>query len=218
MVDTAEVRQKWAAPSGYRLADPEVGGGIPGVGGSAAGSGRPGAEGSSGRRLYPRPGRVHADQMIPAAAVADFDHVTGDGILPPPIPGQLGPGGHAAAAGREAGAEDEGDVNQLGRLADRALVAAGHAEVLGRSQQFRMGVTDVELGQPALAVLADDRVAGEAVFNLSSGRGCLDTTEPSLSKAHACQGNASPGSRCGHPAILGGSPGGDRGGPRPSGL
>src|SRR5665811_207012 len=61
----------------------------------------------------------------------------------------------------------------------------------GCPEQFRMGVTHIELGQPTLAVLTDDRVSGESVLDLSSGRGCLHTSEPSRSEAHTSQGNPS---------------------------
>src|ERR1035437_2634812 len=62
----------------------------------------------------------------------------------------------------------------------------------GCPEQFRMGVTHIELGQPTLAVLTDDGFSGESVLDLSSGRGCLHTSEPSRSEAHVSQGNPSP--------------------------
>src|ERR1035437_3837660 len=159
---------------------------------SAATCCRPGAERRARHRLDPGTGRVHTDQVVPTAGVTHFDHVTDDRVLPSPVAGEFGMGRHAAPPGGKAGTEDEGHVHQLGLFADRARGTGGQTKMPGCPEQFRMGVTHIELGQPTLAVLTDDGFSGESVLDLSSGRGCLHTSEPSRSEAHVSQGNPSP--------------------------
>jgi hypothetical protein len=62
-------------------------------------------------------------------------------------------------------------MDQACALADRAVDLGLMAEVLRDAQQLALGVADVDPRETALVELADDRVAGKAVLDLSkSGR------------------------------------------------
>src|SRR5664280_575278 len=142
------------------------------------------APGTAGHCLHTGTGRVHAGQVVPRAVGAHLDHVADHRFLAPPVPGELGLGGHAPPTRGQARTEDEGDVDQVGLLADGALLADGTAQVAGGPQQLGVGIADIEPGQAALPVLADDRVAGEKVLAASPGRGGLHALDPSGSQAH----------------------------------
>src|SRR5438874_2211036 len=75
--------------------------------------------------------------------------------------------GHACTARGKPRAEGEGDRHDLGLVADRAGRAGRGPDVAGGAKQLGLGVTDVETGHPPPLELAHDRVAGEAVVDVS---------------------------------------------------
>ena len=148
-------------------------------------------------------GRVHALEMVPPAAAADLDHVTDHRLLAAPVPGELGLGGHTPPTGRELCAEDEGHLDEVTVLADRALLTDRPPEIGGRPDQLGMGVADIEARQPALAEFTNDRVPREEVVDLAPGGRGLQSVERSRSEATAARVPPRPRRRTGRPGPSG---------------
>ena len=104
--------------------------------------------------------------MVPRATGAHLDDVTGEVLARARQLGQLFLGHDAAARRRQLVAEDVGDQPKLVVFAD-GTVLLGVLGLEGGPEKFRMGVTDVQARQTALAVLAYHHVAGQAVINIA---------------------------------------------------
>jgi hypothetical protein len=127
----------------------------PGLGGDAT------SKWLAGHGIHSGPGRVHPGQVVPRASDAHLDHVADHRLLAAPIARQLGLCGHTPAPGREPRTEHEGDIDEIGILADGAPLPGGPAQVAGGAEELRVGVTHVQAGEAALPELANDRIAGE---------------------------------------------------------
>src|SRR5688500_7328202 len=111
----------------------------------------PGRDGERAREMVPRAVRTHLNDIA-------REHGWSLRELE-----QLRPRGDAAPVGRQPAAEHVGDRAQVVALADRALVVTTRPDVAGGPDELGMGVTDVLLREPLLAVLAEQGVAGQPV-------------------------------------------------------
>ncbi|OWY59485.1 hypothetical protein B7486_74320, partial [cyanobacterium TDX16] len=84
--------------------------------------------------------------------------------------GDLLGGGDAAPVGGQAGAEDVGDEDDLGLLADGAGLLGLPAGVLGGSHQLGVGVAHLVLGEATPPVLGHHVATREAVVDGSQRR------------------------------------------------
>lgn len=94
------------------------------------------------------------------------------------------------AAGRQAGAEGVGDMNQLGSFTDRTILIGGPADATGRPQQLGVGIADVQAGEAAAPELLQDRIPSEAVIDLRRCRRSGATTKGLRPEAHRRKGSA----------------------------
>lgn len=94
------------------------------------------------------------------------------------------------AAGRQARSEGVGDMNQLGSFADRTILIGGPADAAGCPQQLRVGIADVQAGEPAAAELLQDRIPSKPVIDLRRCRQSGATTKGLRPEAHWRKGSA----------------------------
>ena len=108
-----------------------------------------------------------ARQVVPPALHAHLDHVAGELLVLGTQTLELGLVGDAPAVRvAELLAVDVRHVPHVGAPTDRAVVGRRIPHVPARPDQVGVGVTHVESGEPATAVVTQDRSSGECVVGV----------------------------------------------------
>ena len=120
-----------------------------------------------------RAGRIQqkgTGQMVPMARGAHFDDITSKvAFLGPLRKGLEFLGrGNTPTEGGEPGAKDIGHQDQGVVLADRAVLRRRLTDFARCSNQFRMGVAHLMLGQTTLFVFRDEVLTRESVIDLAA--------------------------------------------------
>jgi hypothetical protein len=137
-------------------------------------------------------GRVHPNKVVPRAARADLDDVTGDLVGSPAKPRQLLRARRATPVRGESRAEHVGDVDHRSLFTDGTVLSQRHTYVSRCSQELGVGVTDLEAGEPTLAELSHHRVASQAVLDATAGTADREAPQSRRPETHPNQGTAGP--------------------------
>src|ERR1700758_2427652 len=97
--------------------------------------------------------------MVPAALGADLDHVASDLSRPAAEFRELRAARRAPTVRRELRAEHVGHVHEHLVLADRTALVQPDADVPGCTDELRVSVADIELGEPSLAEVLHHGIA-----------------------------------------------------------
>ncbi len=110
-------------------------------------------------------------QVIPLASRTNLDHITGQFRAALCQLFNLNSRSDIVARRAQAISEDISNKYDFGVFADRAKLASRVTDPLGGPQELGMGIAYIEHRQPAVAVIANDRITDKAIVNLSAATG-----------------------------------------------
>jgi hypothetical protein len=140
--------------------------------------------------------QLPASEKVPTAVGTHLDDVAGELLVGRAESLELTRMHDAAAVGlAQVVAVDVGDVGDVSRRADGALMRRRFTHVTGGPEQFRMGVADVETSDGPAAKISQDGPPGQCVIGVPAHGVTVSVRLPpmvlaSLSQALACSTDA----------------------------
>jgi hypothetical protein len=128
-------------------------------------------------------------QVVPPTRPADFDDVAGEITILTGERRKLGLLRNAAPVGGKSRAEHIGDVHKGFFFADRTRFRSGFTQVLGGSDQFRVGVANVDTRKPPALVFSNQMTTNQTKVNRSRPT-LLDAANGVSSKRHSGEATA----------------------------